>query len=963
MIPKNKKGYGFMIWIGVLFFLALIAFLFFHAKFLSKTEKAEYVGQEGQKLLQAAAKAESTTRFLMGAGRLALRQALFEAGLEGSMSPETCGLFRGFVRWGNRSSLCLPASPERGIEILTAKNIDQITKNVPAYPFLFRNYLVEMKGKDVMFFAAIPLVFPLDNDPSKLLKEPPYAEETMKHIIQKYNGLIRDASRKADVPEGLLAGIVAATSGGDNTFVNERGCAGLAALCEEQAARKSNIIKRLTPCDCKGKACKIAAKCTPQNDDRFSPEKSLEAAAEILRDAKNRYFWKPEWRKNYLSLIAADFLGAREAIEQAKKEGLISQKSTWLEISAAITPNKFRSLEASEAEDVSQMIRTLVPLIFSYKKIYESLEGVDAKHERKEVNGYYERDPSFTIYEENNLNDYDAIKKWVREANRECETDVECWLRKAGSTFPNTKEVLIESGGKKLGAGISEDEAEKDWQRYCETEPERALSLVAGAMQECIDSLGNDCLCETETGEFRERYVVSAAKGSGKHSYKFAIQEPEIYRNEEEHVLKGATWVPSLIEVKGKKIGMVFEQQLTANKVRSGLLKIYKNNSKLWFVKEEGSKIKLVDGREIENKGKCRPSKNIRVCVVEKSREVLAYMPATKVTSTYNPVIRFSFYILGPPPPKIENVRAEDKKMGEGSLLLAWKKPGVRDIKAYAVYYSKKDFIYIKDDIDALRKEAQKGSGITRIVVPVSELEKKDGSIDLDRWGKDSECRRVEKDARCYYDVYEYDAKKKARTSKAIYSINLEPGKGQEWEDGTITYVLGGLEDGEDYYISVTAIEEEGRESEEFDVVGPAATIDDYPPRPCLWSQNALIKENNELYFVCETDDSADIDMIKVRYEIVTATGTGVAESEVERKYMGIIAKAGAEEIKFRVPRAMGQAGIVDVAGVLLNTQQKGALGEQVALDDGQGDANRLDMGVVKANHPKTYREFLASIS
>ena len=149
------------------------------------------------------------------------------------------------------------------------------------------------------------------------------------------------------VSPSLIMGIIYRESRGNPNLVSGTGCVGLTGMCYPTATGKlltpSIFSKsRLVPCKCNGNQCLSQATraCSPENDDRFNPDKDIEASIVYYSWLQNLFPDSPIKQE----LAVASYNVGIGVIKKAVANTNVKNPS-WEQVMGAITPEVLASFD------------------------------------------------------------------------------------------------------------------------------------------------------------------------------------------------------------------------------------------------------------------------------------------------------------------------------------------------------------------------------------------------------------------------------------------------------------------------------------------------------------------------------------------------------------------------------------------------------------------------------------------
>ncbi len=380
-LNKNKKAQYFMVTLFIIVIISLTALYFV---FLNKYNSYQLkMGQRQVTLIAAEQNAEKSLLYLDCSAWLSGQQAYYDA-LRANGRKES---FLGYSIWNHENKDNYPTENSIKEEFIV-----NMKKNLRGYaselniPFEYdisvikNKNALEVTGKaSSRISSVLGLNKKKKKEPITLTPIPEYSypesyAKKAKEIYKNYGNFIEKYSG-GEISQGFLVAVIAAESNGNKNAVSPTGCAGLTQFCYNTAKEYKNIFKRLTMCKCSGPTYKNNCKCSPENDDRFDPEKSIEASALYYKKLISRF----DGPAKYECSIASYNIGTGPVISVIKRlDSVGKHMPLWEEIANEIKREdlkKYRpysSWSDSEIDKKINEVKSYVKRVMQYKKAFES---------------------------------------------------------------------------------------------------------------------------------------------------------------------------------------------------------------------------------------------------------------------------------------------------------------------------------------------------------------------------------------------------------------------------------------------------------------------------------------------------------------------------------------------------------------------------------------------------------------
>ncbi|MFH1590517.1 MAG: transglycosylase SLT domain-containing protein [archaeon] len=908
----------------IMLFTAGIATYLFNKVDSELIKKYAFVGHGGLLMNDGSDEIGKAIMAIDVAAENALAQSLLDLGLQGGADPRgPCGSFGGYVRWQDRERQCFNGDIQTGLERLMLPNLDRMTATYPGMVIPSSNYDIRFVGEVTAVGTALdPLTYAFGEDWYLSVPMPEDTDEILRRIYVDYGGAIETARKQDDdsIPAGLAIAVAAAASGGDPNYIGPYGEVGLFGISKQEAEEYGDEFSMIHDCRCQGRTCRVQPACEPGNDDRFDPVKSshvgVKSLNELYDDLKGYGLNIHTYSDGEILTVAAKHLmpfGAKDIIKDAVSKDKNSHKNemlyesetsyvpTWSSMRSFIEPRDLVTPDRTWARD-ELLTRTenFVRQVLAYRKrFYETHPEVAALELPRDIRpettdsliqGEIRANPSFRVSIDYDTSIYSGLSGFLREQDRGCNRDWVCW-KDAAEKFEAEKkvELYIRADDGRLITGTDDKKQElKDWERYCEREEERMFNDVSALFQACLEANDDDCVCildlddKDRTG-YDEDLSITIEEESGTYTFS-AEKDKRTYAADLD--MGDTSLLPQKIELDedeakiealdkdGKKHTFKDQERIV----------LHKHADSFQIIEGQGDKLKLVDGTELpEDIAQCDTKGYAKVCMVDSEQKVRAFHPVDRSTAIRPVVIHASYFIQGLPPPNMTEYTVLDKLRGEESFLMVWDRPEMEGLDGYVVYYSLDPLgTYAPNGrTEDLYTEAEKqDSNVKRMVMSVDTFSTHDDEIlDLSQLGSPGECEQSPELRNCYYRRNAYDPDKKL-VKEELDPFILKPKSRHVWGDGKVTFVLDDLEDGKEYYVTLSVLDDLGREGSGFKQKS-AISIDDFPPAPCSFTDGLLDAgelvyedpDTGDVFLQCEIDDITDVDTLSFTFVFETDTG------------------------------------------------------------------------------------------
>jgi len=388
---KSKKSQVLVY--GLIFGFFIAVGTFYMTSYLKELPD-EYLGEKSLNIIKAASEAEKALFYIDLSAKYAVYKTTKELSRNGGYSTASgCGTYLGYNLWNNEDKTCYPNKEmvKENFKSIFNDDLNLYLKKSPL-SIPINNYEIRLKQNEKLEMIGIALI-PFGTGRIFVIEKkyivPASVENMIKKIIEEYGGNIEFASETHDVDdESLIPAIIAQESGGDPSVISGTGCAGLMQFCYCTAwsysslgvspscinagysKTGSRIFNKLKSCACTGSICKISPTCNERNDDRFDPEKSINAGAKYLSQLEEefkKYTYKEEF-------AIASYNGGASVIKNAiKKTG--KEDPTWNEVEEKLTYDLITYFEKEgEKKDKVKEIKNYVLKVNNYRKKYAEIE-------------------------------------------------------------------------------------------------------------------------------------------------------------------------------------------------------------------------------------------------------------------------------------------------------------------------------------------------------------------------------------------------------------------------------------------------------------------------------------------------------------------------------------------------------------------------------------------------------------
>lgn len=308
--------------------------------------------------------------------------------------------------------------------------------------------------------------------------------------VNKYSDLIDRYSQKYEVNLRLVKAMIAWESRGMPDAISYTGCVGLGQFCYQTAKNNEfkDIFTKVTSCDCgpEKTACKDYHACTPENDDRFNPEKSIEATAKYLSESFKDY-------EGSVYLVAISY-NAGPGVANSIEKNLGDMPRTYENIKRLLDAT---SLDTTKKEEVDTHMRKVAYYyqLFGGQADQQTFSTiVDGKEMTYiiDVIGEYSVYPSFSVETGYDFGEYDVIAGQIKgDAGSSGMNDIVTNCRNKENDESDCVGSAIEeinNREKMKSAGL------KMFNGPCDPKENLWSDFVEG-FGRCIDSADNECGC------------------------------------------------------------------------------------------------------------------------------------------------------------------------------------------------------------------------------------------------------------------------------------------------------------------------------------------------------------------------------------------------------------------------------------------------------------------------------------
>ena len=343
----NKKGTFFVLALTALTLVLLIAAWIMLA---DKYKELEPVGIKQAALFSSYQKAESGLLYAEVALGQAAQQAALDLARSGGFSDQSdCGSYLGWAIWFTSKRDCVPnaSTLAAGMAAEIEAEFAPLLANHPELVFPRENYRYSFLSADGRTIVVAAASAPLELTITPIVVRIPFAPQplpatrraVLERIREEFGERIREAAAKYGIEESLVAALIAQESAGNPNAISRTGCVGLAQFCYETAQEYRDIFLKITPCACSPVCTPYSAACTPENDDRFDPAKSIEGAARYL-SALSRDFEARGYSAKNEFVLAAYNAGPAIVLKAIKATGV--RDPDWVTVSAKLEPELLR---------------------------------------------------------------------------------------------------------------------------------------------------------------------------------------------------------------------------------------------------------------------------------------------------------------------------------------------------------------------------------------------------------------------------------------------------------------------------------------------------------------------------------------------------------------------------------------------------------------------------------------------
>lgn len=454
-----------------------------------------------------------------------------------------------------------------------------------------------------------------------------------------------------------------------------------------------------------------------------------------------------------------------------------------------------------EAKDL--VLLALIPLMLIGLIVYTdkapAITGfVAAKQEKSSIFGTYSIAPSFKVNVDYSLEEYENLKKHLKQIAEDCKNKEEI-------------DKCLKGYSNQLGWNCEEDEASAILQDFIDK------------FNECLNLKENGVVCmfsleERESSaksleivfEYEDdKTKVSLKQGDKVLATDYINLNDLVYTdNYETKESKNVDLVKFSIYFSDKKPVIREAIAISENELvkLSNMLLFYKVNDEIKFIEanQEGNFRADVPANKIID---LPLSKGVKFCA--KSNKYIDDYSSKPI------VYKFSFVYPDLPPPPIKGIIAFDKPKSEKAVLLKWQKSPAKNVAKYRIYYAESSLnVFEKTPTQDLRKNQN---------VLLKEINTNQGTIDLDNEINAKECEFNYENKKCSFAI---DGKSTSIEANKLYYFK-----------STDSYLYSlVLPKDANYDITVTAIGKNSKEinniafNQKLPVIKPVKAIDDLPP-------------------------------------------------------------------------------------------------------------------------------------
>ncbi len=522
--------------------------------------------------------------------------------------------------------------------------------------------------------------------------------------VNQYDNLINKYSTKRGVKPAVVKAMIAWESGGDPDAISYTGCVGLGQFCYGTAAGGTydDIFEKVTSCNCgPGKRpCSEYHECTPENDDRFNPEKNIEATAKYLSRSYKAY-------DGNIYLIAISY-NAGPGVANIIKENLDGQPGNYENIRVLLDEAVLEYHKEKKIKEVDNHMKKVAryyevfggdaetPLVTSHGKTYVV-----------RTIGEYAVNPSFSIDLPHNLEDYEVIESQVRgygDSKGILGLAAECENEGKGS-----EDCVAEAVSKVNERNEMKDNKLKMFNGPCSPKENLWSDFVEdfGDCMEVMDEREGDCYCsislnQSEQSDSEGGIIITAENKEGIRVYS---EENEALSHTFAREIEDSTE----LEAEGR--------------------------NSMFYVINKGGKL-LLREEAPEGMAECGMEKrNFKFCV-RSDKSLLHYDEKRGETLKKNMEYKFALELTDSvPPAPVKGAEVLDAPLGEESFLLKWDRNKEQDVSRYRIYLAESEHDVFRMDLgmDAIKKRVELKT--TEVILAEEEVVELEHDILTDHYG------------------------------------------------------------------------------------------------------------------------------------------------------------------------------------------------------------------------------------
>ncbi|MFP4111381.1 MAG: transglycosylase SLT domain-containing protein [Candidatus Woesearchaeota archaeon] len=522
----------------------------------------------------------------------------------------------------------------------------------------------------------------------------------------------------------LLKTFISVSSEGNEDYISHIGRAGIIPLSEEisQRERFGDVFGKIVSCcSPNGKRegdCSFEPGCSPEPesdeyDDRFDPEKNIEVAARYVMSLYSEYHGN-------LYLITTAFFSDKDTSDKILYD-LPKRRSINME---RILNNGESHLDEYSRKLIHQEGIMNVDIYEDMKSILEKSELFYSFWAKKILGespsysdivsqfGLYKINPSFSVYLDYDLSEYEQIIQDAEALVEECsgKPDLDICI----------DDMIEEFGSYEIPSAHPDDEPHTDYNyrwNYgsCNSDEEYLETLYEDFML-CLDSdkQSESCFCRLSLDNLPEDSEIILEKGT-----KFGNDMIRLRYERDGNIFSKEIVNPSgnlnlcyfrnrggFAEFFGAEDEYVTDADEIILRNSNGeisipqfgrrplLNKLYKIDSgTLCFAPADSENNPVVDRTDLQ----CSSQRLFHRFCVESSQELFSteyLFGREEYMAAYEPVkYKFALYFRDDPPPKITGVRFYDKPKDSDSAIIMFDKSPAEDIDHYDIYYQDVDMV------------------------------------------------------------------------------------------------------------------------------------------------------------------------------------------------------------------------------------------------------------------------------